>query len=339
MMVTKNEIDIICTKKYVNSSLCYDLLKSIPKISTLDFNGLTKFLIKYQSQNISDALNQIQMSAGNATDLQTIDLCVRLYENTLYDTDHILKALAAKKYFNVNIYITENEIDIICTKKYVNSSLCYDLLKSIPKISTLDFNGLTKFLIKYQSRNVSDALNQIQMSAGNATDLQTIDLCVRLYENTLYDTDHILKALTAKKYFNVNIYITGLDANMGTCREELVVMKPRLEVLITRNKQIKMFEGNTTGADLKAVQLFEELYDDSLFHNDRALKVLATKDYDSLNIEVGFTLAYMDTCNDGLSTMKPTPQVIITKNSEISSMSSIILVILECFLRKVKIRC
>ncbi|CAN7134407.1 unnamed protein product [Brassica rapa subsp. narinosa] len=99
-------------------------------------------------------------------------------------------------------------------------------------------------------------------------------------------------------------------------------------------KQIKMFEGNTTGEDLKSVQLCEEMYDDSLFHNDRALEVLATKDYDTLNIEIGFTLAYMDTCNDGLSTMKPTPQVIITKNSEISSMSGIILVILECFLRK-----
>ncbi|CAN6895709.1 unnamed protein product [Brassica oleracea] len=150
----------------------------------------------------------------------------------------LLRFVVSSSNGNFSMMVTKNEIDIICTKKYVNSSLCYDLLKSIPKISTLDFNGLTKFLIKYQSRNVSDALNQIQMSAGNATDLQTIDLCVRLYENTLYDTDHILKALTAKKYFNVNIYITGLDANMGTCREELVVMKPRLEVLITRNKVI-----------------------------------------------------------------------------------------------------
>ena len=150
----------------------------------------------------------------------------------------LLRFVVSSSNGNFSMMVTKNEIDIICTKKYVNSSLCYDLLKSIPKISTLDFNGLTKFLIKYQSRNVSDALNQIQMSAGNATDLQTIDLCVRLYENTLYDTDHILKALAAKKYFNVNIYITGLDANMGTCREELVVMKPRLEVLITRNKVI-----------------------------------------------------------------------------------------------------
>ncbi|CAN7032047.1 hypothetical protein BRARA_H01112 [Brassica rapa] len=150
----------------------------------------------------------------------------------------VLPFVVSSSYGNFSTMVTKDEINIICTKEYVNSSLCFELLKSIPKISALDFNGLTKFLIKYQSRNVSDALNQIKMYAGNATDLQTIDLCVRLYENTLYDTDHILKALATKKYFIVNIYITGLDANMGICREELVVMKPRLEVLITRNKVI-----------------------------------------------------------------------------------------------------
>lgn len=67
------------------------------KIATLDFYGLTKFLIKYEYQNFSDALNQIKFSAGNETDLHTIDLCVRLYEDTLDDTGLILKVLAAKK--------------------------------------------------------------------------------------------------------------------------------------------------------------------------------------------------------------------------------------------------
>ena len=82
-------------------------------------------------------------------------------------------------------------------------------------------------------------MNQIKLSAGNATDLQTIDLCVRLYENVLYDTDHhILTALAAKKYFNVHVYISGSNANVGTCRDELVEMKPRLEVLITRSNVI-----------------------------------------------------------------------------------------------------
>ncbi|CAH8389019.1 unnamed protein product [Eruca vesicaria subsp. sativa] len=103
--------------------------------------------------------------------------------------------------------------------------------------------------------------------------------------------------------------------------------------------QVKMFEGNTTGADLQTLQLCAELYDDSLFHNDRALKVLASKDYDNLNTEVGFTLAYTDTCNDELITMKPVPQVLFKKNSDINAMSNIILVILECFIREVKIRC
>ncbi|KAF8062604.1 hypothetical protein N665_1196s0010 [Sinapis alba] len=159
-------------------------------------------------------------------------------ENLFLVLTIVLLPFVVSSYGNFSMMVTKNEIDIICTKKDVNSSLCYELLKSIPKISALDFDGLTKFLIKYQSRNVSDALNQIKLSAGNATDLRTIDLCVQLYENTLYDTDHILKALAAKKYYNVSIYIIGLDANMDTCRDELVIMKPRLEVLIARNNVI-----------------------------------------------------------------------------------------------------
>ncbi|CAH8355400.1 unnamed protein product [Eruca vesicaria subsp. sativa] len=133
----------------------------------------------------------------------------------------LLPFVVSSSYGDFSMMVAKNEIDFICTRKDVNSSLCYELLNSIPKISALDFTGLTEFLIKYQSRNVSDGLNQIKSSAGNATDLQTIDLCVRLYENTLYYTDHILKALAAKKYFNVNIYITGVDANMDVCRDEL----------------------------------------------------------------------------------------------------------------------
>ncbi|KAL0697607.1 hypothetical protein Bca4012_053729 [Brassica carinata] len=174
----------------------------------------------------------------------------------------VLFLLVVSSYARFNMMVTKGEIESICTKEDVNHSLCFEILKLTPEIAKLDFYGLAKFLINYQTRNTSDTL-----------------------------------------------------------------------------KQIKMFEGNTTGADLKTVQLCEEMYDDSLFHNDRALKVLATKDYDSLNTEVGFTLSYMNTCNDGLSTMKPVPQVMIKKNSDISNMSSIILVILECFLRKEKIRC
>ena len=151
----------------------------------------------------------------------------------------VLPFVLSSSYGNFSMMVTKNEINNICTKKYVNSSLCYELLKSTPKIATLDFSGLVKYLIKYQSHNVSDAMNQIKLSAGNATDLQTIDLCVRLYENVLYDTDHhILTALAAKKYFNVHVYISGSNANIGTCRDELVEMKPRLEVLITRSNVI-----------------------------------------------------------------------------------------------------
>ncbi|KAF8062602.1 hypothetical protein N665_1196s0008 [Sinapis alba] len=146
--------------------------------------------------------------------------------------------VVSSSYKNFSMMVTENEINNICTSKYVNSSFCYELLKSTPKIATLDFYGLTKFLIKYEYRNVSDALNQIKLSAGNATDLQTIDLCVRLYEDTLDDTGLILKALAAKKYFSVSDYISALNADVDTCTDELVIMKPRLEVLIRRSKVI-----------------------------------------------------------------------------------------------------
>ncbi|CAN6901792.1 unnamed protein product [Brassica oleracea] len=174
----------------------------------------------------------------------------------------VLFHLVVSSYARFSMMVTKGEIEAICTKENLNHSLCFELLKPTPEIATLDFSGLAKFLITYQARNTSDTL-----------------------------------------------------------------------------KQIKLFEGNTTGTDLQTVQLCVQLYEDSLFHNDRALEVLATNDYDRLNVEVGFTLSYMFTCIDELSTMKPIPQVLITKSSDIKNMSSIILVILECFLRKVKTRC
>lgn len=83
-------------KKYLNSSLCYELLKS----------NLTNFRFSWSYQ-ISDQIwvskrfrctkpNKIVCRQCN--DLQTIDLSVRLYEDTLDDSDLILKALAAKRY-------------------------------------------------------------------------------------------------------------------------------------------------------------------------------------------------------------------------------------------------
>ncbi|CAH8361022.1 unnamed protein product [Eruca vesicaria subsp. sativa] len=153
-------------------------------------------------------------------------------------TTVLLLFLVSSSNGNFSMMITENEIDTICAKKFLNSSLCYELLKSTPKIATLDFYGLTKFLINYDYRNVSDAMNQIKLSAGNATDLQTIDLCVRLYENTLHDTGLIFEALAAENYVRVVDYIFRLIGDVSACQEELLIMKPRLEDSITRNNVV-----------------------------------------------------------------------------------------------------
>ncbi|CAH8360131.1 unnamed protein product [Eruca vesicaria subsp. sativa] len=78
-------------------------------------------------------------------------------------------------------------------------------------------------------------------------------------------------------------------------------------------KEIKLYEGNTT--DLQTIKLCEEMDDESLFGDDLALKALAAKDYDTVNINVGGTLGNMITCNEELSTMKPVPQSLIAKNT------------------------
>ncbi|KAF8062603.1 hypothetical protein N665_1196s0009 [Sinapis alba] len=147
--------------------------------------------------------------------------------------------VVSSSYANFSMMVTKDEIDTICTKESIDSSICYELLKPISKFATFDFSDLVKFLIKYQSRNVSDAMNQIKLSAGNATDLQTIDLCVELYEDALHDSDLSLKALADKKYFDVINKIIGLDTVISTCTDELVQMKPRLEVLIKRSNVIR----------------------------------------------------------------------------------------------------
>lgn len=151
----------------------------------------------------------------------------------------LLPFVVSSSYVNFGMMVTKDEIDIICTKESVDSSLCYELLKPISKIVTLDFSDLVKLLIKYQSRNISDAINQIKSSAGNATDLQTIDLCVRLYEDALQDSDLSLEALMDKKYFDVKNKLISVDTDISTCSDELVQMKPRLEVLIKRGNVIR----------------------------------------------------------------------------------------------------
>ncbi|KAL9309219.1 hypothetical protein AtNW77_Chr1g0049691 [Arabidopsis thaliana] len=41
----------MCAPMAVNTSFCYEFMKSIPQIATLDIYDLTKFLINYDFQN------------------------------------------------------------------------------------------------------------------------------------------------------------------------------------------------------------------------------------------------------------------------------------------------
>lgn len=173
-----------------------------------------------------------------------------------------LHLLVISSHAKFSMMVTKSEIDSIC-KEGVNSSLCFEILKSTPEIATLDFSGLTKFLIDYQTRNVSDTLKQVKLFAENTTDFRS----------------H-------------NIYSSCLD-----------------------------------------------LYESYFSYRGDTLKALATKDYDTLNVMVSGTITGMSDCNDELLTINPIPQLLITKGIIIKNQSSIILVILECFLRKDKTRC
>lgn len=176
-------------------------------------------------------------------------------KNTFLLALMVLFLLVVSSYARFNMMVTKEEIESICTKDDVNQSLCFEILKPTPEIAKLDFSGLAKFFINYQTQNTLDA-----------------------------------------------------------------------------QKQVKMFEGNTTYEDSKKVKYCGVLYENSLIHNDMALSSLATKDYDSVKLNLQYPPPCMDACSEGLSTMRPVPQVMITKNSDIKAMSKIILVILDCYI-------
>ncbi|KAH0902031.1 hypothetical protein HID58_041534, partial [Brassica napus] len=129
----------------------------------------------------------------------------------------------------------ESEVESICNKKDVDSTLCFEVLKPNPTIAKLDFTGLANFLINYTSRNISDVLKEIKLYESNTTDLQTIKLCEELYDLSLFSDDHALKALAAKNYDSVNFKVGGTLENIVTCNEELSTMKPVPQSLIAKN--------------------------------------------------------------------------------------------------------
>ncbi|XP_013625000.1 PREDICTED: uncharacterized protein LOC106331228 [Brassica oleracea var. oleracea] len=139
-------------------------------------------------------------------------------------------------YARFSMMVTEDEIESICNRKDVDSTLYFEVLKPNPK---LDFIGLAIFLINYTSRNVSDTLKQLKLYESNTTDWQTIKLCKEMYESSLYRDDFALKALAAKDYDTVNINAGVASDNMITCNEELSTLKPVPQSLITKNTVIE----------------------------------------------------------------------------------------------------
>ncbi|KAL0688148.1 hypothetical protein Bca4012_087825 [Brassica carinata] len=155
----------------------------------------------------------------------------------------IVLLLVVSSYARLSMMVTKGEIESICNKKYVDSTLCFEVLKPNPTIAKLDFTGLANFLINYTSRNVSDVLKEIKLYEGNTTDLQTIKLCEELYDLSLFSDDHALKALAARDYDSVNFKVGGTLENMVTCNEELSTMKPVPQSLIAKNNVIKNLSG------------------------------------------------------------------------------------------------
>ena len=164
---------------------------------------------------------------------------VAYIKNNFFLVFMIVLLLVVSSYARLSMMVTKGEIESICNKKDVDSTLCFEVLKPNPTIAKLDFTGLANFMINYTSRNVSDVLKEIKLYEGNTTDLQTIKLCEEMYDLSLIWDDHALKALGAKDYDSVNFNVGGTLGNMITCNEELSTMEPVPQSLIAKNTVIK----------------------------------------------------------------------------------------------------
>ncbi|EOA39180.1 hypothetical protein CARUB_v10012144mg [Capsella rubella] len=106
MMVTKTEINTICTKQDMNSSFCFEILKATPEIARLDYSDLIKYLITYQARYISNTVKLFKLSGGYSKDINsTYHVCVEVYEDALSGRDNSLRYLAAKDYPNLSTLV------------------------------------------------------------------------------------------------------------------------------------------------------------------------------------------------------------------------------------------
>ncbi|KAL1208170.1 Pectinesterase inhibitor [Cardamine amara subsp. amara] len=144
----------------------------------------------------------------------------------------ILSLFVVSSYARLSMMVTKGEIDAICTKKGVNSTLCFEVLKPTPEISTLDISGLAKFVINYENQKVSDTQMHVTLFAVifksiNASKelCSAYQKCAYLYKDVSNSLDSSLKALAAKDYIALNVGVGASITKTNTCGHYLSTTK------------------------------------------------------------------------------------------------------------------
>ncbi|EOA28864.1 hypothetical protein CARUB_v10025108mg [Capsella rubella] len=149
----------------------------------------------------------------------------------------VVLLLVVSSYARFSIMVTKGVINSICTKDKDLSSHCFEVLKPSSEIEKLDLFGLTKYLINYQTRNISNTLKQLKLFADNTTDFRTHNMyldCIEVYNGALYNNQFSLKDLAAKDYNGLNDRLGGVTTQMYECSDELVTIKPIPQSLIMK---------------------------------------------------------------------------------------------------------
>ncbi|EOA37746.1 hypothetical protein CARUB_v10012549mg [Capsella rubella] len=130
MMVTKSEIDTICTEENMNSSFCFDFFKTTPEVARLDYSNLIKYVINYQTRYISDTVKLFKLSGGYSKDINsTYHVCVEVYELAINKHDASLRYLAAKDYQSLNIVVSGTMTDV---RTCIDEDL--SIMKPVPQL-------------------------------------------------------------------------------------------------------------------------------------------------------------------------------------------------------------
>ena len=117
----------------------------------------------------------------------------------------------------------------MCAPMAVNTSFCYEFMKSIPQIATLDIYDLTKFLINYDFQITLDLTKHFQSLTNNTTDRSSKDsykLCLDLF-SLIDPLETALKALAANDYDTLNTNVGVMSQYAEECGSELSsIIKP-----------------------------------------------------------------------------------------------------------------